>query len=148
MARVEAAQAVSRAWTRTLELYKKELPLKDLLIVEGITSPTDIANHVEDLEAKRHVKKHVGKSGAYTDRVHAITGHLVQFSSVIGITSSNVEAVLIWASLRLLLMLVHRSAEEYERICRSILAVSDSLNSCVAMLWLSTNPCINCGAKL
>lgn len=104
MARVEAAQAVSRAWTKTLASYNKELPLKGLLIVEGITSPTGIANHPEDLEANRHV----GKSGAFTDRVHAITGRLVQFSGVIdSITSSNVAAALIWGSLKLLLTLVH-----------------------------------------
>ena len=123
MPRVEAAKAVSDVWAKTLASYKKELPLKDLIVVERITSPTDIANHVEGLEARRHA----GKSGAFADRVHAITGRLTQFSTVIdAMTSSNVEAALIWGSLKLLLTLVHRSAEEYEKICRSILVVSES----------------------
>lgn len=123
MARFEAAKAVNNIWDKTLASYKKELPRKDLMVVECITSPTDIAKHVEDLEAKRHA----GKRGSFADRVHAITGRLTQFSFVIdAMTSSNVEASLIWGSLKLLLTVVHQSAEEYEKICRSILAVSDS----------------------
>ena len=115
MPRVEAAEAVSSVWAQTLASYRTELPQKDLSIVEGITSPTDIANHVKALEAKRHV----GKSGAFADRVHAVTGRLTQFSTVIDtITSSNVEASLIWGSLKLLLTLVHRSAEEYQKYVR------------------------------
>lgn len=104
MARVEAAKAVSNVWSKTLELYKKELPRKDLVVVEGITSPTDIANHIKDLEAKTHT----GKSGAFADRVYAITGRLTQFSTVIdAMTSSNSEAALIWGSLKLLLTIIH-----------------------------------------
>ena len=41
-------------------------------------------------------------------------------------TSSNTEASLIWGSLKLLLTIVHQSAEAYAKICQSILAVSDS----------------------
>lgn len=123
MPRVEAAGAVNDVWARTLASYKKDLSRKDLLVVEAITSPADVANHIEDLEAKTHA----GKSGAFTDRFHAITDRLIQFSNVIGaITSSNTEASLIWGSLKLLLTIVHQSSEEYEKICKSILAVSDS----------------------
>ncbi len=123
MDRDEAAKAVSSVWTRTLASYKKELPPKDLIVVEGITSPTDLANHIKNLETKRHA----GKRGAFADRIHSVTGRLTQFSSLIDIlTSSNTEACLIWGSLKLLLTIVHRSAEEYEKICQSILAVSDS----------------------
>ena len=123
MARVEAAQAVSGIWARTLASYKKELPPKDLSAVEKFTSPTDVANHIEKLEAKRHA----GKRGAFADRIHSITARLTRFSSVIDImTSSNNEASLIWGSLKLLLTIVHQSAEAYGKICQSILAVSDS----------------------
>jgi hypothetical protein len=123
MARDEAANAVKNVWDRTLASYKEELPPKDLRVLEGITSPTDIANHIKDLEAKSHT----GKGGAFADRVHAITGLLTRFSNVIDtVTSSNIEASLIWGSLKLLLTVVHQSAEAYKNICRSILAVSDS----------------------
>ncbi len=123
MPRIEAAGAVSSVWATTVESYKKDLSRKDLLVVEGVSSPTDIANHIEDLESKTHA----GKRGAFADRVHAVTGRLTQFSNVIGaITSSNTEASLIWGSLKLLLTIVHQSSEEYEKICKSILAVSDS----------------------
>ena len=123
MARVEAAKAVSGIWTRTLASYKKELSPKDLIAVEKFTSPTDVANHIEKLEAKRHS----GKRGAFADRIHSITARLTRFSSVIDImTSSNTEASLIWGSLKLLLTIIHQSAEAYEKICWSILAVSDS----------------------
>ena len=123
MARVEAAKAVSDLWSRTLASYKKDLPPKDLSALEEITSPKDVANHIENLEAKRHA----GKRGAFAEKVHSITTRLTRFSSVIDImTSSNIEASLIWGSLKLLLTIVHRSAEAYAKICQSILAVSDS----------------------
>ena len=123
MARAESARAVCSVWAKTLESYKKDLSQKELHIVEGITLPTDIANHIKDLEAKTHV----GKRGVFADRVHAITGRLTQFSNVIGaVTSSNTEASLIWGSLKLLLTIVHQSFEEYEKICKSLLAVSDA----------------------
>lgn len=123
MSRVEAASAVNSVWAKTLASYKKELSRKDLLVVEAITSPNDIAKHIEDLEAKRHA----GKSGVFADRVYAITSRLIQLNNVIGaITSSNTEASLIWGSLKLLLTIVHQSSEEYEKICKSILAVSES----------------------
>ena len=123
MARVQAAEAVSDIWARTLASYKKDLPPKDLSAVEEITSPTDIANHIENLEAKRHA----GKRGAFADNIHSITARLTRFSSVIDtMTSRNIEASLVWGSLKLLLTIVHQSAEAYEKICRSILAVSDS----------------------
>lgn len=123
MSRVEAAKAVSSVWTKTLSSYKKDLPRKDLVVIEEITSPTDITDCIKDLEAKRHA----GKSGAFADRIHAITGRLTKFSAVIdAMTSSNIEAALIWGSLKLLLTIVHQSAEEYGKICQSILAVGDS----------------------
>ena len=123
MARVEAAKAVSDVWSRTLASYKKDLPPKDLSALEEITSPKDVANHIDDLEAKRHA----GKRGALAEKVHSITTRLTRFSSVIDImTSSNIEASLIWGSLKLLLTIVHQSAEAYGKICESILAVSDS----------------------
>lgn len=123
MARVEAVQAVSSVWTKTLASYKKDLPRKDLIVVKGITSPTDIANHIKDLEAQTHT----GKNGAFADCFHAIAGRLTQFSNVIDVmTSSNVEGSLIWGSLKLLLPIVHQSAEEHVKICLSVLAVSDS----------------------
>ena len=102
---------------------KKKVPVRDLAVVQKVTSPTDVAKHVEDLEARRHA----GKSGAFADRIHAITGRLTQFSTVIDVmTSGNPEASLICGSLKLLLTIVHRSAEEYEKICQSILSVSES----------------------
>ena len=123
MPQVEAAIAVNNIWVKTLESYKKDLSKKDLLVVEAITSPADVAHHIKDLEAK----KVTGKSGAFADRVHAIIGRLTQFSNVIGaVTSSNTEASLIWGSLKLLLTIVQQSSEEYEKICKSLLAVSDS----------------------
>ena len=123
MAGVEAVKAISTIWNRTLASYKNELSPKEYVIVEGITSPTDIADHVKTLEAKRHS----GKRGAFADKIDAITSRLTQFSSVVDIlTSSNTEASLIWGSLKLLLTIVHRSAQEYDKICQSIVAVSDS----------------------
>ena len=120
---IEAASAVNSTWVKTLASYKKDLSRKDLLVVEAITSPADVAHHIETLEAKTHT----GKSGAFADRVHGTTGHLTQFSNVIGaITSSNTEASLIWGSLKLLLTVVHQSSEEYAKICKSMLTVSDS----------------------
>ena len=121
----EAAGAVNNVWAMTLASYKKDLSRKDLLVVEAITSPADVANHIKHLENKTHA----GKSGRFADRVHSITGRLTQFSNVIGaITSSNTEASLVWGSLKLLLTIVHQSSEEYEKICKSILAVSDSFS--------------------
>ena len=123
MARVEAARAVSDIWSRTLASYEKDLPPKDLSTLEKITSPKDVANHIENLEAKRHA----GKRGAFAEKVHSITTHLTRFSSVIDImTSGNMEASLIWGSLKLLLTIVHQSAEAYGKICQSIHTVSDS----------------------
>lgn len=79
-------------WASTLAKYEKDLSPIDLLVVEAITSPNDIARHIEDLEARTRA----GKSGAFADRVHAITGRLTQFSNVIdAMTSSNTEASLI-----------------------------------------------------
>lgn len=119
----KAAGTVSRVWAKTLASYKKDLTRKDLLVIEAITSPRDIANHIKDLEARTHA----GTSGAFADRIHAITGRLTQFSNVIDVlTSSNTEASLIWGTLKLLLTIVHQSSEEYGKICKSILAVSDS----------------------
>ena len=123
MAKVEAAKAVSKTWERTLAAYKNDLPPKDIALVQQTTSASDIARHIEHLENNRHA----GKSGAFADKIHAITSHLTQFGNVIDvITSSNPEASLIWGTLKLLLTIVHRSAEEYGKICRSILAVSES----------------------
>ena len=123
MATVEAATAINSLWTKTLTSYKKDLPQKDLVVVEEIITPADIANHIQNLEAKTHT----GKSGAFADRVHAVTGRLTQFGNVIGaLTSSNAEASLIWGSLKLLLTIVHQSGEEYQKICQSIIAVGDS----------------------
>ena len=123
MSKVEAAGAVNNVWAKTLASYKKDLSRKDLLVVETITSPADVANHIKDLENTTHA----GKSGRFADRVHSITGRLSQFSNVIGaVTSGNTEASLVWGSLKLLLTIVHQSSEEYEKICKSILAVSDS----------------------
>ena len=123
MAGDEAVNAVSTVWNTTLASYKNELSPKEYLIVEGITKPTDIADHIKGLEAKRHS----GKRGTFADKVDAITSRLTQFSSVVDIlTSSNTEASLIWGSLKLLLTIVHRSAQEYEKICQSIEAVSNS----------------------
>ncbi len=123
MSSVEAAGAVKTIWAKTLASYKKDLSGKDLLVFEETTSPRNIADHIEDLEAKTHA----GKSGAFADRVHAITGRLTQFSTVIDvIASGNAETSLIWGSLKVLLTIVHRSSEEYVKICQSILAVSDS----------------------
>ena len=125
MSKVEAAGAVNDVWAKTLASYKKDLSRKDLLVVEAITSPADVANHIKDLESRTHA----GKSGSFADHVHSITGRLTQFSHVIGaITSSNAEASLVWGSLKLLLTIVHQSSEEYEKICKSILAVSDSFS--------------------
>ena len=122
MSKVEAAGAVNAVWIETLASYKKDLSRKDLLVVEANTSPTDVVNHIKSLEAKTHA----GKSGAFADRIYAITGRLTQFSNVIGaITSSNTEASLVWGSLKFLLTIVHKSSEEYEKICQSILAVGD-----------------------
>ena len=123
MSKIEAAGAANDVWIKTLASYKKDLSRKDLLVVEAITLPTDVANHIKSLEVKRHA----GKRGAFADRIYAIIGRLTQFSNVIGaITSSNTEASLVWGSLKLLLTIVHQSSEEYEKICKSILAVSDS----------------------
>ena len=123
MPAAETAGAINEVWVKTLASYKKDLSRKDLLVVEAITSPVDVANHIKDLESTTHA----GKSGRFADRVHSITGRLTQFSDVIGaITSSNTEASLVWGSLKLLLTIVHRSSEEYGKICKSILAVSDS----------------------
>jgi hypothetical protein len=123
MPTTEASIAVRNVWALTLAKYKKDLSPKDLLVVGAITSPNDIARHIEHLEARTHT----GKSGAFADRVHAITGRLTQFSNVIdAMTSSNTEASLIWGSLKLLLTIVQKSSEEYVKICQSILAVSDS----------------------
>lgn len=123
MPTVEAAGAVSNVWAKTLASYKKDLSRKDLLAVEAVTSPRDVADHIEDLEAKTHSSK----SGAFADRVNAITSRLTQFGNVIDVvTSSNTEASLIWGSLKLLLTIVHQSSEEYAKICKSILAVSTS----------------------
>ena len=122
---VEAAGAVNDTWVKTLASYKKDLSPKDLRVVEAITSPADVANHIKHLEGKTHA----GKSGAFADRLHSITGRLTQFSNVIGtITSSNTEASLVWGSLKLLLTIVHQSSEEYGKICKSIMAVSDSFS--------------------
>lgn len=115
MARAEAAGAVSSIWAKTLASYKKDLPRKDLLIMEDILLPSDVANHIKDLEAKTHA----GKRGAFADRVHAITGRLTQFSNVTGaVTSSNTEASLIWGSLKLLLTIVQQSAKNMKRSVR------------------------------
>ena len=125
MSKSEAAGAVSHVWADTLASYKKDLSPKELRVVEGLMTPTHIANHIRDIEAKTHA----GKSGAFADRVHAIIGRLTQFSNVISaMTSSNTEASLIWGTLKLLLTMVHQSSEEYEKICKSILAVSDSFS--------------------
>ena len=125
MSDVEAAGAVNIVWARTLASYKKDLSRKDLLVVEAVTSPADVASHIKDLEDATHA----GKSGRFADRLHSITGRLTQFSNVIGaITSSNTEASLVWGSLKLLLTIVHQSSEEYGKICQSILAVSDSFS--------------------
>lgn len=60
-------------------------------MVEGITSPTDIANHIKDLEAQTHT----GKNGAFADCFHAIAGRLNQSSNVIDVMiSSNIKASL------------------------------------------------------
>ena len=126
MAGVEALKSVSSAWAKTLAAYEKQLNTKEFLDVQEITSPTDVAKHVEDLEAKRHSSKH----GAIADRVHAVTGRLIQFSSVLdAITSSNLEASLIWGSLKLLLTIVHRTSGQYYKVCESILAVGNSFPS-------------------
>ena len=123
MAGVEAVNAINTVWNRTLASYKNELSPKEYVIVEAITSPTDIADHIKGLDAKRHS----GKRGAFADKVDAITSRLTQFSSVIDIlTSSNTDASLIWGSLKLLLTIVHRSGQEYDKICQSIEAVSNS----------------------
>lgn len=92
MARVEAAKAVSDTWSRTLASFEEDLPLKDLSALEMITSLEDVANHMENLEAKRHV----GKRGAFAEKVHSITTRLTRFSSVMDIMiSSNIEISLI-----------------------------------------------------
>ena len=110
----------------TLAAYKKELNTEEFLYVQEITLPIDVAKQVEDLETKRRSRKH----GAIADRIHAVTGRLMQFSSVIdAITSSNLEAALIWGSLKLLLTIVHRTSGEYHKVCDSILAVGNSLPS-------------------
>ena len=133
MPEVEAAKAVSTVWADTLAFFKKDLSPKDLLVVEAITSPEDISKHIETLEAK----KNMGKSGTFANKVHTITGRLTKFSSVIDvITSSNTEASLIWGSLKLLLTIVHNSLEEYEKIGKSILAVSESFP--IIELWAGT----------
>ena len=133
MPEVEAAAAVSTVWADTLASFKKDLSPKDLLVVETVTSPKDVAKHIKTLEAKSHM----GKRGAFADQINAITGHLTKFSSVIDvITSSNIEASLIWGSLKLLLTIVHKSLEEYEKICKSILAVSESFP--IIELWAGT----------
>lgn len=126
MAGVEAVKVASSAWAKTLAAYEKQLNTKEFLDVQEIASPIDIAKHIEDLEAKRRSSKH----GAIADRVHAVTGRLIQFSSIIdAITSSNLEAALIWGSLKLLLTIVHNSSGQYYRVCESILAVGNSLPS-------------------
>ena len=123
MAKADAAQAVSSAWAVTLASYKKELNPRDLMLVQEITSPIDVANHIEYLEKKRRASKH----GAIVDQIHLITGRLVQFSSVVdAITSSSPEAALIWGSLKLLLTIIHRTGEDYAKICKSILAVGNA----------------------
>lgn len=126
MAGAEAPKVVSSAWAKTLAAYEKQLNPKEYLDVQEITSPIDVAKHVEDLEAKRRSSKH----GAIADRVHAVTGRLIQFSSVLdAITSSNLEASLIWGSLKLLLTIVHRTSGQYYKVCESILAVGNFLPS-------------------
>ena len=65
---IEAAEALSSVWADTFESFKKDLSEKDLLAVEKITSPKDIAKHIGALEAGRHA----GKGGAFADKLNAI----------------------------------------------------------------------------
>lgn len=126
MARVEAVKVVSSAWATALAAYEKELNAKNFLDVQKITSPSDVAKHVEDLEANRRAHKH----SAIADRIHAITGRLIKFSSVIdAITSSSLEAALIWGSLKVLLTAVHRTSGEFYKVCDSIVAFGNFIPS-------------------
>ena len=126
MAKVEAVKVVSSAWAMTLAAYKKELNTEEFLHVQEITSPTDVAKQVEDLETRRRSLKH----GAIADRIHAVTGRLIQFSTVIdAITSSSLEAALIWGRMKVLLTVVHRTSGEFYKVCDSIVAVGNSISS-------------------
>ena len=50
MVRTEAAKAVSSAWATTLASYEKELNPMDIIFMQQITSPAEVAKHVEDLD--------------------------------------------------------------------------------------------------
>lgn len=125
MANVQASQTISDAWTKAITSYKRNLNPKELQAVQTPTSPQDIVTHMKSLEKDRASSR----SGKLIDRVKSVTDRLVRFSKVIDtMTTSNVEASLIWGSLKLLLTIVHQSFEVYEKICQSLMIVGESLS--------------------
>ncbi len=124
MSNVQASQAISDAWTKALASYQRNLNPQQLQAVQTPTSPQDIVAHMETLEKDRASSR----SGKIIDRVKSVADRLVRFSKVVDtMTTSNAEASLIWGSLKLLLTIVHQSAEVYEKICQSLIIVGESL---------------------
>ena len=123
MAKVQGS-SIHDAWTKAIASYKRDLNSKQLQTVQTLTSPSDIVEHMAQLEKDRISSK----SGKLMNRVSSITDRLVRFSKVVDVmTTSNAEASLIWGSLKLLLTIVHQFSEEYERICQSLVTVGESL---------------------
>lgn len=123
MAKVQGT-SINDAWPKAIASYKRQLNSKELQTVQTLTSPEDIVKHMEQLEKDRRFSR----SGKFMNRIKSITDRLGQFSKVVDImTMSNVEASLIWGSLKLLLTIVHQFSEEYERICQSLVTVGESL---------------------
>ncbi len=124
MSNVQPSQAIIDAWTKAIASYKRNLNLQQLQAVQTPTSPQDIVAHMETLEKDRASSR----SGKVIDRVKSVADRLVRFSKVVDtMTTSNAEASLIWGSLKLLLTIVHQSAEVYEKICQSLIVVGESL---------------------
>ena len=114
---------INDTWAKAMASYKRELNEKQYQMVKALTCPQDIIVHMKQLE-KDHTSS---SSGKFIDRVKGVTDCLVRFSTIVDtMTSSSMEASLIWGSLKVLLTIAHQSSEMYKKICESFMVVGES----------------------
>lgn len=122
MANIQGSK-INDTWAKAMASYKQELNEKQYQMVKALTSPQDIIVHMKQLEKDRTSSS----SGKFIDRVKGVTDCLVRFSNIVDtMTLNNLEASLIWGSLKLLLTIAHLSSEVYKKICESFMMVGEN----------------------
>ena len=113
------------AWQRAIESLKNSVPEKDFQRLFLSTKPEDIVKNIVQWQEKQAKSKYC----RVADGVRAGLFKLQRFDRAIDLIAQGTPApgCLLWGSIVFVLTIVQNAAEEYSKICQTLIRIVDCL---------------------